>query len=254
VPFLYLRTGKRWRSASRNVIFQFKAVPYAGLAAIDQPATNRLVIRLQPGREHQPVVNGPRTPGRGMGVAGVGAGSEFCDAVSSAGVGMPTSGCLLDVDRGAMATLFMRRDEIEAALALGRNRSFRLEDCIARPKRYAAVVGPDAADSCWDRLATPGWMSASGVASGLWPGSVAFRVSPAAGINPAARAGRLIKVSPVPSSTAVLFSGSSTARPAPHLGPPTFHCSGLGPLAIIARIIASVVIRSVFLRVFVPAR
>ena len=118
VPF-YLRTGKRLPARVSEIVVQFKPLPHSifpkGAGAI-QP--NRLDHPPAARRGHQAADDeqGPR-PGRHAAQADA-AQPELRRGVR---VGAPDAyeRLLLDVVRGN-ATLFMRKDEVEAAWALGR--------------------------------------------------------------------------------------------------------------------------------------
>jgi glucose-6-phosphate 1-dehydrogenase len=115
VPF-YLRTGKRLPVRVSEIAIQFKAVPhsiFADRGAMLQP--NKLVIRLQPEREHQPADDGQAAragPGRAS-------GSARCRSTShperlrrpAAPHRLRAAAARL---RGGDPTLFVRRDEVEA--------------------------------------------------------------------------------------------------------------------------------------------
>ena len=115
VPF-YLRTGKRLPSRESEIIVTFKPIPYSVFEPSAGPiAPNRLVIRLQPdeGVKLWLMIKDPG-PG-GMRLSHVPLDMSFADAF---GVRNPDAyeRLLMDVIRGSQ-TLFMRRDEVEAAWA-----------------------------------------------------------------------------------------------------------------------------------------
>ena len=115
VPF-YLRTGKRLPSRESEIVVTFKPVPHSVFDASAGPvAANRLVIRLQPdeGVKLWLMIKDPG-PG-GMRLSHVPLDMSFADAF---GVRNPDAyeRLLMDVVRGSQ-TLFMRRDEVEAAWA-----------------------------------------------------------------------------------------------------------------------------------------
>ena len=115
VPF-YLRTGKRLPSRESEIIVTFKPIPYSVFEASAGPiAPNRLVIRLQPdeGVKLWLMIKDPG-PG-GMRLSHVPLDMSFADAF---GVRNPDAyeRLLMDVIRGSQS-LFMRRDEVEAAWA-----------------------------------------------------------------------------------------------------------------------------------------
>ncbi len=113
VPF-YLRTGKRLPSRVSEIVVAFKPVPHSIFAAAAGPlAQNRLVLRLQPdeGVKLWLTIKHPG-PG-GLRLRHVPLDMSFAEAF---GVSQPDAyeRLLLDVVRGN-PTLFMRRDEVEAA-------------------------------------------------------------------------------------------------------------------------------------------
>ena len=111
VPF-YLRTGKRLPSRVSEIMVQFRAVPHS-VFEDGTPEPNRLVIRLQPdeGVKLWLMIKDPG-PG-GMRLQHVPLDMSFAQAFS---VRNPDAyeRLILDVVRGNQ-TLFMRRDEVEAA-------------------------------------------------------------------------------------------------------------------------------------------
>jgi glucose-6-phosphate 1-dehydrogenase len=110
VPF-YLRTGKRLPSRMSEIVVQFRAVPHS---VFDQaPEPNRLVIRLQPdeGVKLWLMIKDPG-PG-GMRLQHVPLDMSFAQAFSGRNPDAYER-LILDVVRGNQ-TLFMRRDEVEAA-------------------------------------------------------------------------------------------------------------------------------------------
>ncbi|WP_266168736.1 glucose-6-phosphate dehydrogenase [Dyella subtropica] len=113
VPF-YLRTGKRLPERVSEIVVVFKAVPHSIFGASAGPlAQNRLVLRLQPdeGVKLWLTIKHPG-PG-GLRLRHVPLDMSFAEAF---GVSQPDAyeRLLLDVVRGN-PTLFMRRDEVEAA-------------------------------------------------------------------------------------------------------------------------------------------
>ena len=150
VPF-YLRTGKRLPERNSEIVIQFRDVPYflfTGASGTVQP--NQLIIRLQPdeGIEFR-MMNKEPGPG-GMRLRPVPLNLNFADAFHTRNPDAYER-LLLDVVRGN-ATLFMRRDELEAA--------WRFIDQIRAgwaaqpeaPKPYAAGTwGPSAAVAMIER-------------------------------------------------------------------------------------------------------
>jgi len=113
VPF-YLRTGKRLSTRVSEIIVQFKPVPhniFGGDAGAIQP--NRLVIRLQPDEGVKQAIT-IKDPGPGgMRLRDVALDMSFAEHFD-AHAPDAYERLLLDVIRGNQ-TLFMRRDEVEAA-------------------------------------------------------------------------------------------------------------------------------------------
>ncbi len=113
VPF-YLRSGKRLATRESEIVVTFKPVPYSVFEPSAGPiASNRLVMRLQPdeGVKLWLMIKDPG-PG-GMRLHHVPLDMSFAEAF---GVRNPDAyeRLLMDVVRGSQ-TLFMRRDEVEAA-------------------------------------------------------------------------------------------------------------------------------------------
>ena len=113
VPF-YLRTGKRMPERRSEIVIQFSDIPYsifeAGSGTIN---ANKLVLRLQPD-EGVKLWMMAKYPGPGgLRLQSVPLDMSFAEAF---GVQQPDAyeRLLLDVVRGNL-TLFMRRDEVEAA-------------------------------------------------------------------------------------------------------------------------------------------
>ncbi len=113
VPF-YLRTGKRLPSRVSEIVVTFRSVPHSVFEG-EPPTPNRLVIRLQPdeGIRLWLMIKDPG-PG-GMRLQHVSLDMSFAAAFA---VRNPDAyeRLILDVVRGNQ-TLFMRRDEVEAAWA-----------------------------------------------------------------------------------------------------------------------------------------
>ena len=150
VPF-YLRTGKRLAERVSEIVITFRAIPHSIFAAIAGPiAPNKLVLRLQPD-EGVKLWLMQKYPGPGgLRLRRVPLDMSFAQAF---GVRYPDAyeRLLMDVVRGN-PTLFMRRDEVEAA--------WRWIDPIRAawnasdeaPKPYAAGSwGPNAAIALIER-------------------------------------------------------------------------------------------------------
>ena len=149
VPF-YLRTGKSMAQRKSEIVIQFKPVPYRLFPRSgDNPENNRLVISLQPDEGIRLSLMA-KSPGRGMGLQNVDLDLDFADAFKRRRWDAYER-LLLDVIQGD-ATLFMRRDEIEAAWRWVDPIIAGWQDCYRSPKRYpAGSWGPDAADSLLER-------------------------------------------------------------------------------------------------------
>lgn len=112
VPF-YLRTGKRMARKCSEIVIQFKPVPHSLIDGGGGPA-NRLWIRLQP-EERISVQLMAKTPGKGMQLEPVELDLNLAEALSRNKRRWDAyERLLLDVIEGD-STLFMRRDEVEAA-------------------------------------------------------------------------------------------------------------------------------------------
>ncbi len=113
MPF-YLRTGKRLAARSSEIVVTFRPIPHSVFGASAGPLTpNRLVMRLQPdeGVKLWLMIKDPG-PG-GMRLSDVPLDMSFAEAFNVRHSDAYER-LLLDVVRGQQ-TLFMRRDEVEAA-------------------------------------------------------------------------------------------------------------------------------------------
>ncbi len=150
VPF-YLRTGKRLPQKVSEIVVQFRAPPFSIFpadAADREP--NRLVIRLQPeeGMRLEMMTKEPGPGGLHLRPTGLDIsfekafGQRYPDAYER---------LLMDVVRGN-ATLFMRRDEVEAAWAWVEPLLEAWEEKPEAPRPYAAGSwGPTAAIALIER-------------------------------------------------------------------------------------------------------
>ena len=150
VPF-YLRTGKRLPQKVSEVVIQFRAIPISVFpreAADMQP--NRLVIRLQP-EEGMRLGMMTKDPGPGgLRLRPAELDISFEEAFS---VRYPDAyeRLLMDTVRGN-ATLFMRRDEVEAAWLWVEPILEAWEAAAERPRPYAAGSwGPTASIALIER-------------------------------------------------------------------------------------------------------
>ncbi|ODU93521.1 MAG: glucose-6-phosphate dehydrogenase [Lysobacterales bacterium 66-474] len=113
VPF-YLRTGKRLPLRMSEIVVNFRSIPYSIFAEGSGTAQpNKLVLRLQPDEGVKLWVMAKYPGPGGLRLTCVPLDMSFADAF---GVAQPDAyeRLLLDVVRGN-PTLFMRRDEVEAA-------------------------------------------------------------------------------------------------------------------------------------------
>jgi glucose-6-phosphate 1-dehydrogenase len=113
VPF-YLRTGKRMASRVSEIVIQFRSIPHSIFDhAEGAPRPNQLILRLQPdeGVKLFLMIKDPG-PG-GMRLREVPLNLSFAEAFAER-TPEAYERLLLDVVRGSQ-TLFMRRDELEAA-------------------------------------------------------------------------------------------------------------------------------------------
>ena len=112
VPF-YLRTGKRLQERMAEIVVNFRNVPHAILQAPSGIAAhNRLVIRLQPD-DGLTLHLMAKTPGDGMRLQPIALDLSFQNT-HKARMLDAYERLIMDVIRGRL-TLFMRRDELDAA-------------------------------------------------------------------------------------------------------------------------------------------
>jgi glucose-6-phosphate 1-dehydrogenase len=114
VPF-YLRTGKRMQSRRTDIVIQFKTVPH-NIFAADEPnlQSNRLVIHLQP-QESVVLKILSKQPGlEGVRLREVPLELSLPKDESGGRTRIAYERLLLDALKGN-TTLFVRRDEVEAA-------------------------------------------------------------------------------------------------------------------------------------------
>ncbi|MDO5605222.1 MAG: glucose-6-phosphate dehydrogenase [Paracoccus sp. (in: a-proteobacteria)] len=116
-PF-YLRTGKRLRARTSEIVITFRAPPHSIFDDSGPQRANQLVIKLQPD-EGMVLTVMIKEPGPGgMRLMQVPLDMSFAEALGPAGTDMPDAyeRLIMDVIRGNQ-TLFMRGDEVEAAWA-----------------------------------------------------------------------------------------------------------------------------------------
>jgi glucose-6-phosphate 1-dehydrogenase len=145
VPF-YLRTGKRLQERVSEIVLTFEDVPHSIYERPDAPqALNRLVIQLQP-EESITLSVLAKSPGEGMRLKPVALSLDFSETFKARQLDAYER-LLTDVIKGNL-TLFMRRDELDAAWAwIDPIREAWLHH-DERPKSYTAGSwGPAAASS-----------------------------------------------------------------------------------------------------------
>ena len=109
VPF-YLRTGKRMAKKCSEIVIQFKPVPHR---LFEASQANRLIIRLQPEERISLQLMG-KSPGKGMRLTPIELDLNMAHIAPQSRRWEAYERLLLDVIEGD-STLFMRRDEVEAA-------------------------------------------------------------------------------------------------------------------------------------------
>ncbi len=150
VPF-YLRTGKRMDRRCSEIVIQFKAVPhemFPGSEGSQEP--NRLVIQLQP-EEGMRLHMTAKEPGPGgIRLRQVSLNLSYAETFQRRSPDAYER-LLMDVVRGN-PTLFMRRDEVEAAWAWVEPILDRWSRPDHRPRPYpAGTSGPSAAITLLER-------------------------------------------------------------------------------------------------------
>jgi glucose-6-phosphate 1-dehydrogenase len=151
VPF-YLRTGKRMQSRRTDIAIQFKTVPH-NIFAADEPnlQANRLVIRLQP-QESVTLEILSKQPGlEGVRLREVPLELSLPKDESGGRARIAYERLLLDALKGN-TTLFVRRDEVEAAWQWidGIQNSWRATRQTVKPYP-AGTWGPTAAIALTER-------------------------------------------------------------------------------------------------------
>ena len=110
---IYLRTGKRMSERFSEIVIQFKSVPHSVFGEGTKLNANRLVIRLQPDEAVNLWLEVKEPGAGGMRLKTVPLNLTYADNFT---VRYPDAyeRLLMDVVRGNLS-LFMRRDEVEAA-------------------------------------------------------------------------------------------------------------------------------------------
>lgn len=150
VPF-YMRTGKRMPTRCSDIVIEFRKVPHLIFPENEgQMAPNRLVIRLQPDEGIRLYLM-TKVPGPGgFRMQVVPLNLSFAEAFK---IRYPDGyeRLLMDVVRGNQ-TLFMRRDEVEAAWVWAESILDAWEDSQRVPQAYTAGTwGPTAAIALTER-------------------------------------------------------------------------------------------------------
>jgi glucose-6-phosphate 1-dehydrogenase len=156
VPF-YLRTGKRMGARRSEIVVQFKPPPIAMFGA-ESTMPNRLVLRLQPDEGVRLWLNMKEPGPGGVKVKPAPLNLAFADAFT---LRYPDAyeRLLMDVVRGNLS-LFMRRDEVDAAWAWADELLAAWDQIGGEPHPYAAGSdGPTQAALLLDRDERAWWDS-----------------------------------------------------------------------------------------------
>ena len=146
VPF-YLRTGKRLAKKTSEIVIQFKPVPHS---LFSDSQANHLLIRLQP-EERISLQLMAKTPGKGMHLEPIELDINLAQAFQDNRRWEAYERLLLDVIEND-STLFMRRDEVEAAWQWVDPILKGWEQHYQRPRSYpAGSNGPEQAHSLLEK-------------------------------------------------------------------------------------------------------
>jgi glucose-6-phosphate 1-dehydrogenase len=154
VPF-YLRTGKRMSSRHSDIVIQFKPAPH-DIFGQDAERVNRLVIRLQPDEAVRLFVQIKEPGPGGLRVKSLPLNLSYAENFM---LRYPDAyeRLLMDVVRGNLS-LFMRRDEVEAAWRWVDGLIEAWDESGGDPEPYAAGTdGPLAAAMLMDRDGRTWW-------------------------------------------------------------------------------------------------
>ncbi|MEZ5932597.1 MAG: glucose-6-phosphate dehydrogenase [Alphaproteobacteria bacterium] len=149
VPF-YLRTGKRLPTRTSEIVIEFRPIPHSIFTGADNLKANRLVVRLQPdeGMTLSLMVKDPG-PG-GMRLRSAPLNLSFAETFKVR-YHDAYERLLMDVVRGN-PTLFMRRDEVEAAWTWVEPIITGWSESSEGPRGYTAGTwGPSAAIALIER-------------------------------------------------------------------------------------------------------
>jgi glucose-6-phosphate 1-dehydrogenase len=154
VPF-YLRTGKRLPTRYSEIYIQFRNVPHSIFANAGAPALspNKLVIRLQP-EENIRLMIMNKIPGlddQGIRMREEELNLSLTEAFKKSRRRVAYERLFLDIIRGD-ATLFVRRDEVEAAWTWADGILNAWQEANEKPKAYpAGSWGPSASFALTER-------------------------------------------------------------------------------------------------------
>ncbi|HEX4584549.1 MAG TPA: glucose-6-phosphate dehydrogenase [Burkholderiaceae bacterium] len=144
VPF-YLRTGKRMQRRLAEIVVNFRGVPHPVLRAASGEAANRLVITLQPDESLRLDLMA-KVPGEGMNVQPISLDVALSETYQTRQWDAYER-LIMDVVHGKL-TLFMRRDELDAAWQWLEPILKDWEHSSQPPKAYAAGTwGPTASST-----------------------------------------------------------------------------------------------------------
>ena len=144
VPF-YLRTGKRMAERVAEIVVNFRSVPHSIFPSPGKELLgNRLVIQLQP-EEGLRLFLMAKVPGDTMNLKPVGLNLDFAEQFRQRPM-EAYERLLLDAVRGKL-TLFMRRDELDAAWAWCEPILDGWQACDEAPRHYSAGTWGPAASS-----------------------------------------------------------------------------------------------------------
>ena len=144
VPF-YLRTGKRMVERLAEIVINFRDVPHSIFPeAVGGMQCNRLVIQLQPGESLQLYLMA-KTPGERLQLGPVHLNLDFGEQFTTTPMDAYER-LLMDIVRGQL-TLFLRRDEVDAAWGWIEPILSGWEADGSRPKAYTAGTWGPAASS-----------------------------------------------------------------------------------------------------------
>ena len=143
VPF-FLRTGKRMPEKLTEIVINFAGVPYSIFGNHELPPANKLVIRLQPAESVKLFVLA-KTPGDDMHLQPMALDLDLRQAYKMRPM-QAYERLLMDAIRGRLS-LFMRRDEVEAAWSWIDPIHSGWTEHRCEPKTYSAGTWGPAASS-----------------------------------------------------------------------------------------------------------